>query len=274
MARVRMDGQIREQYEIEKELATRLRTASREERTRLYPIVYDEFHRWMRCNPGHSADKTGRVEKEVMRQIRFLRRFLNTNLVFAEIGPGDCSLSLEVAKFVKVVYAVEASKEIETQQNYRQNFTLVISDGRSIPLQRHSVHIVYSHQFIEHLHPDDAMEHIRNVYEILAPGGVYACLTPNRLNGPHDISKYFDPIASGLHIKEYSNVELGNIFVKCGFSKIRIYIGVKGFYVGLPLFVIRLVETSFVKLPIPIRNRIKHSLAFRVLLGIRLVARK
>lgn len=266
--------QLEKQYEIEKILANRLRSASGEERMRLYSVVYDEFYRWMRCNPYHDNDEASKTEKEVLRQIRFLRPFLNSNVVFAEIGPGDCALSIEVAKFVKAVYAVEASKEIGNQHHYRENFAFVISDGRSIPLKRHSTHLVYSHQFIEHLHPDDAVEHIRNVYEILAPGGVYICLTPNRLNGPHDISKYFDTIATGLHLKEYNTAELTDIFSMAGFRNIRAHHGAKGFFFSLSTSLVAMMEAVFARLPLPWRRGLGSRLPLRLFLGIRLVGQK
>ena len=38
-----------------------------------------------------------------------LRPYLGTKTTFLEIGPGDCSLSLEVANHVKQAYAVDVS---------------------------------------------------------------------------------------------------------------------------------------------------------------------
>jgi len=58
------------------------------------------------------------------------------------------------------------------------NFTLIISDGCSIPAQRNSVDVAYSNQLMEHLHPDDALEQVHNVLDVLKPGGVYICITP------------------------------------------------------------------------------------------------
>jgi hypothetical protein len=48
---VRTPEQIREHYEAEKELANRLRHASREERTHLYAEVYNELYQRV---PHHS----------------------------------------------------------------------------------------------------------------------------------------------------------------------------------------------------------------------------
>ena len=36
----------------------------------------------------------------------------------------------------------------------------------------------------------------------------FICLTPHRSTGPHDMSKYFGDVATGFHLKEYTNKEL------------------------------------------------------------------
>ena len=78
------------------------------------------------------------------------------------------------------------------------------------------------------------MKQLKNIYQALAPGGSYLCFTPNRLSGPHDISKYFDEVATGFHLREYTNTELVAIFKKTGFSEIMVYMGFKG-YLGIRL---------------------------------------
>ena len=84
-------------------------------------------------------------------------------------------------------------------------------------MDTNTINVVYSHQVIEHLHPDDAVTHLQEVYRVLSPGGAYICATPNRLNGPHDISKYFDREATGFHLKEYTTTELYGLFRQEGF---------------------------------------------------------
>ena len=71
-----------------------------------------------------------------------------------------------------------------------------------------SVDLAFSDQLMEHLHPDDAVEQLRNIHRALKPGGVYVCVTPNRLYGPSDISAFFDDEARGFHLKEYSLDEI------------------------------------------------------------------
>src|SRR3712207_8321428 len=61
---------------------------------------------------------------------------------------------------------------------------------------------LFRSQLMEHLHPEDAAEQLANIARALAPGGVYVCVTPNRLYGPSDISMYFDDVRSEEHTSE------------------------------------------------------------------------
>ncbi len=80
-------------------------------------------------------------------------------------------------------------------------------------------------QLIEHVHPDDLVQQLGSVRSVLRPNGTYLGVTPNRLNGPHGISKYFDDEATGLHIKEYTNAELQALFLAAGFFDCCAYAG-------------------------------------------------
>src|SRR5260370_4811857 len=180
---------------------------------------------------------------------RFLRRFLRRDSVFLEIGAGACTISLAAARFVKKVYALEVSEELTKSLIGPQNFELILSDGCSIPLPVDSVSIAYSHQVMEHLHPDDALEQLANIHKTLKSQGIYICVTPNRLSGPHDISKYFDLVATGFHLKEYTNTDLSDLFEQVGFSPIKAYAGALGIYIRCPLFLLRLLENLLSRFP-------------------------
>ena len=115
---------------------------------------------------------------------------------------------------------------------------------------------------------------LQNIYTALAPGGVYICITPNRLNGPHDISRYFDTEASGFHLKEYTVSELNDLFKKVGFSKTMVNIGTMGKYINMPISLSVFSEKFLMMLPHRIRQFIANHLPLRKLLGIRLVGTK
>lgn len=267
--------QIKEHYEIEKQLAEKLRNSSRQERDGLYASLYDELFRRVPHHPqlmrtSFLQDSIKRISSEV----RDLRPFLSRDSTFLEIGPGDCALSLEVARLVKKVYAVDVSEEITKGLLLPKNFELILSDGRGFPVSANTVDVAYSNQLMEHLHPDDALEQLQNIYEALAPGGIYICITPNRLSGPHDVSKYFDKVATGFHLREYTVAELYHLFRLVGFSRIRAYIRIKKAHMFLPTFPVRFVEKILSMAPYPLRKSIASSLPLALLLGIKLIGIK
>jgi SAM-dependent methyltransferase len=267
--------QIREHYKIEKELATKLRNSRKEERQYLYNDLYDELFKRVPSHPSLSRKANVEVSAiEVAQKMRLVGKYLKSESIFLEVGSGDCFLSFEVAKRVKKVYAVDVSQEIGQHLTCPQNFRLIISDGCSIPLPKDTATIAYSNQLMEHLHFDDALEQLHNIYQSLVPGGVYICITPNRLCGPHDISKYFDEEATGFHLQEYTQTELSKIFSQVGFSKLKAYIGGKGIYLRFPLLIIKIVESILSKMPFKLRNKLGNFLLVRALLGVILVGQK
>lgn len=273
----RPDTQILEHYAVEVALADQLRASSKEARLsgNLYTILYDELYRRV---PHHqqltrkaSAEGTA---KALEWQFGMVGRFLKRHTHFLEIGPGDCALSLKVAPMVEQVYAVDISAIITSHASVPSNFKLVLSDGCDIPLPENSIDVAYSNQLMEHLHPDDAREQLQNIYKTLKPGGRYVCVTPNKVNGPWDISYCCEAEARGFHLKEYSQRELSHLFRAVGFSKLAAYAGARGHYVRFPLFLIFGLEDLLSKLPFHIRSGIGRSLFFRAILGIRLIGVK
>jgi len=130
---VRTAERIRVHYEVERELADRLRNSSRSDRRDLYSLVYDELFERVPDHPQLtrkvSAEDT-RVQLEL--QMRFLRHFLRPGITFLEIGAGDCSLSVEIARTARRVYALDVSESISALAEHPANLERVISDGVSI----------------------------------------------------------------------------------------------------------------------------------------------
>lgn len=264
-----------EHYEIERALAQRLRQAAKPERQHLYSEVYDELFRRVPGHPqlgrkGHD-DATG---YGWLLERRFLAPFLRPTTMYAEIGPGDCALAFQLAKQVRRAYGIDVSREITKHGSTPDNFQLLISDGCSVPVPAGSLDVVYSNQLMEHLHPADAAEQLGNIYAALKPGGVYACVTPNRLNGPHDISRGFDDTATGLHLREYTNSELIELFHRAGFQHVVPFAGWKGRYLSLPMPAVTALERAIERLPYRLGKRLAGSFPIHKLLGIRIVARK
>jgi hypothetical protein len=242
--------QVKEHYLVEKELAHKLRVSSREERKVLYTSLYDELYQRVPSNPQltlHTPAQAG--EETESPQIRFLRRFLRKDAVVLEIGAGTCDTALAITRDVREVYALEVSEEITGSTRGPENFACLLFDGFNIPLRAGSIDVAYSDQVLEHIHPDDAFEHMTSIYNVLLDGGSYICITPNGLCGPHDISKYFDLVATGFHLKEYTNTELYRLFRRAGFAKVKAYIGIPALYVRYPLVLLVVQEALLSYLP-------------------------
>lgn len=273
----RSDEQIRQHYDVEVGLANILKNATVEERKseNLYTKAYDEMFERVPDHPMLSRKESAEdTEYAIKWQMGLLRRFLDSNATVLEIGPGDCKVSFHLAKQVGKVVGVDVSNVITDADSVPGNFELIISDGTNIPVPDDSTDIVYSNQLMEHIHPDDAKTQLGEIFRVLRVGGNYICITPNRVNGPWDISYYFDDTASGFHLKEYTHDELVQIFREAGFRRFRAYVGAGGYYLRFPIWPLVLFEKLIASLPSNLRVRFGQWLPCRMLLGIKLVATK
>lgn len=270
----RTEQQLREHYLVERELADRLRRAPRSERRALYSEVYDELFRRVPHHPMLQGAGLAPRQRDIAHQLRFLRRFLTRESVFMEIGPGDCALAMHVAPLVKQVYAIDVSEQLTRGVVPPANFKLILSDGCSIPVPEGSIDVAFSNQLMEHLHPEDAREQLHNIHRSLAPGGIYLCITPNRLYGPCDISVYFDEVATGFHLREYTARDLRALFAGAGFAEVRFYARVRGRFLRCPCWAIAALESTLGALPYSLRKPLADTAPMRALLELRVAAIK
>jgi SAM-dependent methyltransferase len=264
LARMPMKGSrsaadIEQHYRIEIELADRLRSAPRDQRLGLYGQVYDELFRRVPAHPQLTR-KVSAAERARAVKIRMdgLRPFIGADTVFMEVGAGDGSFTIAMAERARRCYALDVSAEILSGVHHPRVET-VLSDGCSVPVPPGSVTLAYSNQVMEHIHPDDALEQLRNLFTAIAPGGSYLCLTPNRLTGPHDVSKYFDDVARGFHLKEYTLGELEQLFQGVGFRRVRAYVRLLGFNLRVPMRFLTGLENVMERLPEGMRRRVGGS---------------
>lgn len=268
---LRTPERIRAHYLVERELADRLRHSDRERRKALYNEVYQELYARVPDHPQLTSKSDARArEIQVGEQLAILGRFLRRDTVFLEIGAGDCALSLAVAPRVARVVAIEVSEQVASGARREPNFSLVISDGQSVPVPPASVTVAYSNQLMEHLHPDDAEAQLAAIRTALAPGGVYVCITPNRLTGPHDVSMYFDDVATGFHMREYTIRSFAALARRSGFSKTRMLPSLRGHSMVAPLWPFMGLEAVLDALPLRLRHAVAGLPVIRTLLQVRI----
>jgi SAM-dependent methyltransferase len=271
----RIKKQLIEQYHIEKELANRLKIANKKDRKNLYTKLYDELFERVPHHPQLTRKKDKKLQqKAISGQVKLLSTYFSREKIFMELGSGDCALSFEMCKYFKKVYAIDVSDTITKNIQKPTNFELIISDGSSIDVVPESINIAYSNQLMEHLHPDDAIDQLQGVYNALVPGGIYICITPHRFKGPSDISKYFDEVATGFHLKEYTITELIQLFKSVGFRKIINLFVVKSLMLKVPVYPAIYFEKLIDPVPHFIRKRISTNLLVNHLMSIKIVATK
>ena len=115
----------------------------------------------------------------------FLDKRFTPRTVFMEIGAADCSLALRAASYVERVYAIDVSGRFLQSVPVPLNLRLVLCDGVRIPVAESSVDLAWGGDFMDHLHPDDAREHLASVRRSLVPGGEYLCAT----NSPAELRR-------------------------------------------------------------------------------------
>lgn len=263
--------QLRNHYEIEKEIAGRLRRASREERRAIYPTMYDELFARV---PDHSRlqiREDPRLTAEAnATKWKLVEKLVKPTSIFVEFAPGSCRFAIEVCDRVASVYGIDISDQSGQLNNRPGNFELVVYNGYELDMDKNFADIVFSDQLLEHFHPDDTTAHLELVRHILKPGGVYVFRTPHRLSGPHDVSQYFSDEPEGFHLKEWTYREFHKALGQAGFSSWSAFRLTKGHMLRVPIaffifWEVVLGSTS---------RRIRVPLAARIFSNIILIAKK
>ena len=263
-------------YELERRLAAKMRQSNRDEREQgLYTQLYDALLSGLDDHPRKKRVSLADATKYISRQVRMIKSHIRPDDVFLEIGGGDCKVALAVAPMVKRSVVLDVTDELVPQEPGVDNFEFVKTSGVHIPMPDESVSFVYSNQLMEHLHPQDALEQLNEVFRVLKPGGRYLCRTPNRLTGPHDVSKYFDDEPTGMHIREYTYGELDKLFHDAGFRGGRIVMAPRALYLAtVPRFLVLPIEAMVQRIPRKLHTAICRSAIVRALMGITMIANK
>lgn len=213
----KQDIDIVKLYEFEKAAAERLKNSSKEERKHLYREIYSEL-----LFEFPSLRDIAVLENTIRLQYMLLEPYLSKDMTILEIGSGNMGLIKLLAVKVRSIITIEATKPEISEISEFSNLRIVESGMPPYDLKDGSVDLVFTSHFIEHLHPEDARAHFAEMKRLLRKGGVYICITPNRLYGPHDVSRRFqNSVACGLHLKEYTYSDVRGLFRDYGFGNIR-----------------------------------------------------
>lgn len=225
MSQTRSPERLRHHYEVEKELASRLRASTREERPALFQKLYQELFDRVPDHPRLTRrESTEESRRKVEGQMRLLRPFLKPGSTLVEVAPGDCRLGYAAAASgAGRVIGVDISDQRlpEDREHAPANYELIVYDGYQLDLPANIADVAFSYQFLEHLHPDDVKPHFEIVHRLLKPGGWYVFDTPHRFSGPHDISVVFGTELVGFHFQEWTLGDMSRHLRQCGFATMQ-----------------------------------------------------
>jgi SAM-dependent methyltransferase len=232
------DGFARQLFEMERGFHERL--LAEHDRVRRRQLYSDFYSRLADFMEEHEPGKKnwGSFSPELM---QLMAPFVRDKTVL-EFGCGYGFATFDLALYARQVIAADEARPMIAQMQARvaeKHLTTIepvlLEDDPERALSRwlDAVDVLYSNDVVEHLHPDDLSDHLALAFRLLRPGGLYICMTPNRITGPHDVSGHFLPYhskAQGAHIREYSHRELRDVFRAAGFAKFRTPVTAVGYH--------------------------------------------
>jgi SAM-dependent methyltransferase len=212
-----------EAYRIERALANKLRSATRHARPRVAREVYADLYRLVHWHPDLTRSPIERDQLVTALTYAYERWICNARAVL-EVGSGSCDLLRYLGhKYPRTVFAaidVALDPLAKAGVKLPPNVLFVQAGASEIPFADDSFDFVFCSQVLEHFHADDASDHVAEVARVLEPGGWFGFDTPNRITGPHDISRGFSLEATGLHLKEWTFQELEVLLREKGFDTV------------------------------------------------------
>ena len=111
------------------------------------------------------AEHIERRQRDVARQLAFLKPRLALEAVFMEVGCGDCALARKVAGEVERVYALEVSEDVMGRLDGPANLLRIVHDGVRIPVPEASIDVAYSRRLV--------ISQLSGICRALRDGGTY-----------------------------------------------------------------------------------------------------
>ena len=85
--------------------------------------------------------------------------------------------------------------------------------------------LIYWNDVFEHIPPDEICDYVKKIHDLLTPGGSLITITPNWHLRPSDATAIHHPPrteARGLHLKEYTLLEVTTLLKQAGFERVEV----------------------------------------------------
>lgn len=218
---------VEKQYRIEKEFAKRIKVASPVLRAPLTASAEELVTSIQREIRGVTENEDLCLGTTI-RTTRLIEKMIGRGESVIDVGCGTGVLVRSLAATQARIVGIDICRSvIETalaKSRHLNNVEFLCCSAEDAPLAAGTFDAACSIAVLEHLHPEALSGHLSRIYSLLRPGGIFVAQTPNRLDGPHDVSRYFVPLGSpaeGLHLREYTKRELVGILEAVGFADFR-----------------------------------------------------
>ncbi|MBN2473648.1 MAG: class I SAM-dependent methyltransferase [Pirellulales bacterium] len=148
---------------------------------------------------------------------------------FFEVGYGNGVLMRYLSERGFPVAGIEASASMRkhacTLLGPDHEQALLLGDFLSAELagSGRGYHLVYWNDVFEHIPPDEVLDYLRKIHDLLVPGGQLVTITPNWHTRPSDVTGDVcrpRTEAAGLHLKEYTLREVTGLLRRAGFTHV------------------------------------------------------
>jgi 2-polyprenyl-3-methyl-5-hydroxy-6-metoxy-1,4-benzoquinol methylase len=208
------------QFLLEKSLRERILSSTKKKRSK---IVSDAYNELFASFPDHNVF-------DILTKDRVKIGRLNAGLVspllpatarILEVGCGRGDTIHALAAMGFSCWGIEVSDSMVNLARENGSAAIIRGTADQLNFEDGFFDCVFSQEVIEHLHPDDLPKHVQEAFRVLRPNGIFSVETPNRTTGPQDVSRGISKKAQGLHLKEYSVIELLHLLRNNGFIKVQ-----------------------------------------------------
>lgn len=200
---------------IEEKISEDILGCSPDSRDVVYRQSYEKLHNFFISVSGDQHLYKGTNVQRALWKQRLIGNIVGKGQRILEVGCGEGFLSIALSQRNNKVNGVDVSDTCILLANKNKirfnskNVNFSRMSATQLKFQPNTFDWIFSMDLLEHLHPEDALVHLREASSLLKENGKYLLMTPNSKNGAH---------AGGVHIKEYNLTELQELFNKAGFS--------------------------------------------------------
>ena len=195
-----------------------LREQDFEQRARLYDDFYSELIPLYGRTAGPAEE-----DRSKDKYVKLFRKELEGKRI-ADFGCGQGHMLLAINRLLETKGLTGIDVVFPEELKKHKEIDFVEANLMTHQLKE-PIDVAFSDNVLEHLVPEDAAIHLKNIYDNLNPGGKLIIIMPNRLFGPWDVTRIKDfsqsgkLAAEGGHVNESTHYEMVAQLKAVGFQQ-------------------------------------------------------